>query len=83
MKIKMLLAAIALLTLAGCKEPVNLDTDTRQLVRVTEAEQGRLVQRLAHQRSAWQRQAATRRQLPSTGRGFDTTLSNLIRTSVP
>lgn len=47
MKIKVLLAAIALLTLAGCKEPVNLDTDTRQLVRVTEAEQGRLVQRLA------------------------------------
>lgn len=34
------------LSLAACKEPVSLDTDTRTLVRVAQTEQGRLVHRM-------------------------------------
>jgi multidrug efflux system membrane fusion protein len=36
-----------LLVLAACSEPVNLETDDRQLVRVVPAEQGRLIHRVS------------------------------------
>lgn len=36
----------AVLLLAGCKEPVHLETDTRTLVRIAETGQGRLVHRM-------------------------------------
>jgi RND family efflux transporter MFP subunit len=39
--------ALAIGLLAGCEEPVRIETDKRQLVSVIQAEQGTLVQRLA------------------------------------
>lgn len=47
MNTRTVLPALAALLLAACNEPPNIATDTRQLVRVTETEQGTLVQRLA------------------------------------
>jgi RND family efflux transporter MFP subunit len=47
MKTRIMTLLAAAMLLAACKEPVDLQVDTRQLVRVTQAEQGRLVQRLS------------------------------------